>query len=407
MPEPANIPYLPPEILVPIIAYSEEKQVCLVNLLSSGSLKCEEQHSFTTVIYTRGDLDQDGKYTRGSIEALPLRHRCVYRNVRENSEPAIPLNQADDLSIELQRWNLTKRVIVMDVGREEDIRKEAHRTKEEYRSEPWLPDLHDVARLVASSTQAKLNFWDKRIFDTIPLVNHTESGNIGLEVDNGAYVNRLRPEDDHLACEKIRHLMIRPFFKSTDKGYDIIEDELRGQLKNYFRELMLLNALELNYYGAMDFMFRLDWHLLKNLEVLCLDVTSVDPNQRYPKIQANLVEMGRHLKLKTLILLGASCVARYDDKGKEAWVAALEDDAHVEGDDDHSLISLLKETLRPGGQIHCIDYLGPENRWSPYAEAEESDLDTTEIELLVQGREHDWQRFVRNVLRRDFESSSS
>ncbi|KAM0245216.1 hypothetical protein ACHAP5_005614 [Fusarium lateritium] len=407
MPEPANTPYLPPEILVPIIASSEEKQVCLVNLLSKGSLKCEEQHSHTTVIYIRGELGQDGKYARGSIEALPLRHRCVYGTVRENDEPALPFNQADDLSVELQRWHLTNRVVVMDVAREEDIRGEAQRTKEEYRAEPWLPDLHDVARLVASSTQAKLNFWDKRIFDTIPLANHDESGNIGLEVDNGAYVNRLRPGDNHLACEKIRHLMIRPFFTSTDKGYDIIEDQLQGQLKNYFRELMLLNALELNYYGAMDFMFRLDWHLLKNLEVLCLDVTSVDINQRYSKFETSFVEMGRHLNLKTLILLGASCVARYDDKGKEAWVAALEDDAHVEGDAGLSLISLLKETLRPGGQIHCIDYLGPNNLWAPYGYLEESDLNSSEIDLLVQGKRHSWQRFVRNVLRRDFESSSS
>jgi hypothetical protein len=330
MPEPANIPYFPPEVLVPIIAYSEQTQCCLINLLSKGSLKCEEPHSFTTVIYTRGDCDRDGNYTRGSIESLPFQHRCVYGTVRENSEPVIPFNQADDLSVELQRWNLTKRVIVMDIESEEDIRKEVQRILREHLPKHGASNLNDVSSLINSSIQAKLNFWDKRIFDTIPLANDNCNGSIKLEIDNGAYTNRLRPEDSQLACERIRHLMIRPVFNYMDKIDAIIVDELEGQLGEYHPAINLAWPIGSNYYRAMDFMLRLDWPLLKNLEVLCLDLTGVDPHWRYSEIQARFGEMGRHLKLKTLILLGASGLARYDDKGKEAWVAALEDDKYDE-----------------------------------------------------------------------------
>ncbi|SPJ79089.1 uncharacterized protein FTOL_07480 [Fusarium torulosum] len=200
MPEPANIPHLPPEVLVPIIAYSEETQCCLINLLSRGSLKCEEPHSFTTVIYTRGDCDQDGNYTRGA--------------------------------------------------------------------------------------------------------NDNCNGSIKLEIDNGAYTNRLRPEDSQLAYERIRHLIIRPVFNYMDKIDAIILDELEGQLGEYHPAMNLSWPIGSNYYRAMDLMLSIDWHLLKNLEVLCLDLTGVDPHWRYPEIQASFVEMGRHLKLKTLILPG-------------------------------------------------------------------------------------------------------
>jgi hypothetical protein len=411
MPETANIPYLPPEVLVPIIAYSEETQCCLINLLSKGSLKCEEPHVFTTVVYTRGDRDQDGNYTRGSIEALPFQHRCVYGTVRENSEPVIPINQADDLSVELQRWHLTKRVLVMDIGSEEDIRKEVQRILREHWSKRGASNINDVFSLINSSIQAKLNFWDKRIFDTIPLANNNGNGGIKLEIDNRAYTNRLRNEDSQLACERIRHLMIRPVFNYMDKVRNVILDELEEQLGEYHSAINLSLPIASNYYRAMDFMLRLDWHLLKNLEVLCLDLTGVDPHWRYLEIQASFVEMGRHLKVKTLILLGASGLARYDDKGKEAWVAALEDDEYDEasrfhpknwGDNEKpSLISVLKETLRPGGQIHFIDFLKPGDPWSSCSEEENPNLDNYVIELVAQELGREWLEPYHSHTRRD------
>lgn len=402
MPEPADIPHLPLEVLVPIIAQSEETQCCLINLLSRGSLKCGELHSFTTVIYTRGDRDQDGNYARGSIEPLAFRHRCVHGIVRENSEPTIPFNQADELSVELQRWHLTKRVNVMDLGNEEDICKEAQRILKERCSKDGAPgldvdfyDYHSAVRDVRiiwdrtiledeasgwwdedefclGRVEDLLNFWNKGIFDTIPLANDNGSGSIKLETSSGAYTNRLTPESPQLACEKIRQIMLRPVFDYEAKIKQIVIDEFHEQVREYDHVKVLADLVRSNYELAMEFMLRLDWHLLMDLEVLCLDLTLLIPNIRYNAMEKSLIEMGRHLNLKTLILLGVSDLTSDDDKSEEAWVADLEDDKPsirpgYRDDLKVSLISVLKETLRPGGQIHFVDFLEPGGPWSPYS----------------------------------------
>ncbi|CAJ0542917.1 Ff.00g003180.m01.CDS01 [Fusarium sp. VM40] len=161
---------------------------------------------------------------------------------------------------------------------------------------------------------------------------------------------------------------MRPVFDYEAKIKQFVIDEFHEQVRDYRHVEVLAEVVKSNYELSMEFMLRLDWHTLKDLEVLCLDLTLLIPNDRYKVIKKSLVEMGRHLNLKTLILLGVSELARYPYKSKEAWVADLEDDklrrtVHVQ----ESLISVLKETLRPGGQIHFVNFLEPGDSWSPYS----------------------------------------
>jgi hypothetical protein len=217
----------------------------------------------------------------------------------------------------------------MDIGNKEVFYKEAQRILKEIYSKDGTFALNDDSYLHHGGIEAALKLWDKRILDTIPLANDNGSGGIKLETGNGAYTNRLRPESPQLACEKIQQLMMRPVCNYRARIKQIVVDELQGQVREHDSAVFLSRAVASNYERAMDFMLCLDWHLLKNLEVLCLDLTLISPHLRYTAIETSLVEMGRHLNLKTLILLRVSGLPGYrekDEKVKEALVATLEDD---------------------------------------------------------------------------------
>ncbi|KAM0544800.1 hypothetical protein ACHAPJ_011627 [Fusarium lateritium] len=365
--KPQRVPYLPPEILIRIVAETEEFCCCLIHMLTKGKLKCEGFQDWTTVIYTRGVPNGDGTFTRGSIEALPLHHRCVFGTFQSHS--ALPHNPSDSFSVELKGWHVTKRDLVFDFGLKDDVVGELVRLERQLRECPILT----MSELIREPDY-KYFFLDQGILDTIPITsdpNHPEGSGT---VNSGAYTHRLRQNDSHLVCQKIRHLILRATPKTGD-DFIVIGNALLNQIEHLSVDAYrILQSLYLNQELAMLGMLDLEWALLQNLDTLCLDLTSLEVVLDFEELRPKFVQMGQHLHLKTLILLGVPCLAKFNDLGEEAWVTKLEDQDYCIPDPDPAIfssdykpgmISVLKQCLRPGGQIHFIADLKPGEPYWP------------------------------------------
>ncbi|KAF4958369.1 hypothetical protein FGADI_2535 [Fusarium gaditjirri] len=383
-----NVPFLPPELSLRIIEESEEASLCLVNHLSKGKLLCDGFQNHTTVIYTRGEKQKDGSLSRGRLETLPMQHRCVTGVIRVSDTPVLPFDRSDDYSVELEISHLTKRTVVAELGMDRDIATPVlNLDKHAY------PPHYDPYRLfgVYYLGYALL---DRQFIATLPVeIGGGEARDLlGITRNQTALTRRLRPDDEKLACEKIKHLMIRE--NSLSDG-DI--NEILHQLKDD-----LVTVRNIHRWSAYVLRHRYElqcsplcpkWELLKGLETLCIDMTAVMEHPIPPLMGIKIKQMARCLNLKTLILLGVPCLARYDfqtpngekegeeeENGQEAWVAYLEDNIYFrfEGIRRETLnyLYLFKDLVRPGGQIHfisdeapCTPYWpGPDARVEPIEE---------------------------------------
>ncbi|KAM0350675.1 hypothetical protein ACHAPU_003164 [Fusarium lateritium] len=132
----------------------------------------------------------------------------------------------------------------------------------------------------------------------------------------------------------------------------------------YARRRDTFDALVLHSHYAMDTTLYLDWPLLKNLEVLSLDMGDMISG-RSESFKVRLVQMAQHLNLKSLILYGVSYeVNRFERKDGEAWLSALEGDKIDEESGSPRaglngwtpcLMKLFRGCSRPGGQIHFVN----------------------------------------------------
>ncbi|KAF4999346.1 hypothetical protein FGRMN_2487 [Fusarium graminum] len=260
MSESARLPCLPPEISVRIVAESEETQCCLINLLSRGFYQCQGYQEYATVIYTRGDRDEDGAFTRGSLEVLQMHHRCVYGTTRAHNEPLIPFNPADKLSVELELAD-DFFIEILRIDRLVCNNRRPFPSKK-------------VVGLIRSR-EYSLSLTDKKVSDIIPFVDEDGRDGTVPRTNRGAYFDRWQPEDPQLACEKIRHLMIRRDHGLFTESQDYIWDELEEREMTYERRKEICDAVSWNSFCAIDATLYLEWSLLMNLEVLCLDLTGV------------------------------------------------------------------------------------------------------------------------------------
>ncbi|KAF5558592.1 hypothetical protein FNAPI_4995 [Fusarium napiforme] len=370
-----SAPFLPPELSLRIIKESEEAPVCLVNQLSRGKLQCDGGfQNHTTVIYTRGEKQKDGTLSRGRLEALPMQHRCVAGVMRTSETPALPFDRSDDFSIELATHHLKKRTVVAEIGLDEDIANPVLNLDKHAFPPYYNPtDFLNVRYL-------GYTLLDKRFIATVPIeiggddnVRHLA----GITINQTALTHRLRSADENLACEKIRHLMIR----ANKVTYDFIFARL-VEINNDLAKVRSIYKWSSKLCGYRDELLlsslRTKWELLSNLDTLCLDITGIRALHESPLLGVQIDKMARCLNLKTLILLGVPCMARYDcnipneeqeteqqetEQGEEAWVAYLEDNStyKYEGTtiSPTNWLYVFKDLVRPGGQIHFIEDIAP------------------------------------------------
>ncbi|KAF5595159.1 uncharacterized protein FSUBG_9216 [Fusarium subglutinans] len=367
-----SIPFLPPELSLRIIQESEETPVCLVNHLSRGMLQCDgglQDH--TTVIYTRGEKQTDGALSRGRLEALPMQHRCVAGLIRPADTPALPFDPSDDYSLELEISHLTKRTVVAELGLDEDIANPVLNLDKHA-----LPPYYDPHKFI-NIRYVGYDLLNRHFIATVPI----EIGGdddirplTGITRNQSALTHRLRPDDEKLACEKMKHLMIRE--SNLSEGH--VLDTLTQLADN------LVTVQDVNRWSAHLIIYRdvlrssplhPRWELLTNLETLCIDMTQQMMHHKSPLMGVQINKMARHLNLKTLILLGTPCRARFDymtpngEAGEEAWVTYLENNLDLGYDATHgraiNYLFLFKNLVRPGGQIHFIADRAPGTAYWP------------------------------------------
>lgn len=366
-------PFLPPEISLRIIEESEEDCICLVNHLSRGKLRCDGGfQNHTTVIYTRGEKKRDGLLSRGRLEALPMQHRCVAGVIRASDTPALPLDPSDDYSIELEISHLTKRTIVAEIGLDEDIANPVLNLDKHAFPPRYDPAIFINIRYVG---HALLN---RHFIATVPIEIGGDEGIrqlAGITMRQTALARRLRPDDGKLACQMIKHLMIRE--SNLSIGYIMyalarLQDDL-VTVRDINRWKFYLNMYqeELRMSPLIP-----KWELLQNLETLCIDMTQQMVHNGAPLFGFQINKMARYLNLKTLILLGVPCLVRYDiltpdgkGAGEEAWVAYLEDNDEFKWEAAQikptNWLYIFKDLVRPGGQIHFIADQAPNTLYWP------------------------------------------
>ncbi|KAF4336114.1 hypothetical protein FBEOM_10050 [Fusarium beomiforme] len=333
------------------ITESEEVPVCLQN--------------YILVIYTHGEENEDQTFSRGRLEALPLQHRCIFGTIQNPNNPVLPLNLSDEDEMEGDIG--INPVVVVDLGLDDDIA-EQMLTLDRNIHPPYSAP-YELLSFEASG----YSFMDRRVFEAVPLMTDAENllqlAGIAPETEI-ALTRRSPPSDEELACSRIKHLVIRRK-DLRHRDFNAIMAKLEAGIRNE-ADLPLWREYLTNYcYSLLGAGLCLEWDLLQNLETLVLDLTGQLGREYMDWLEQQASWMSEYLNLKTLILVGMPCLARYDVKhsngrsGEEFWVSYLEDIPGVPvptpAGDGLAVIflSFFKDLMRPGGQIHFLDHLEP------------------------------------------------
>ncbi|KAF4971050.1 hypothetical protein FZEAL_9928 [Fusarium zealandicum] len=350
--EAKKLPSLPTEIILKILNMSLDVNVCWIHKLTKGlSSPCEGLGEESTVIYTRGHPDREGEYSRGSIEVLPLQHRCLFNAPIKDINDFLTVPGDKTWEDSLREYDLSNRMQVFD--------------------RQWNKFLSVTFLHAASDEDApeSTTVLDPDILDSIPFSDNSVYGKTARFVPR-AWTNVLKKGDQKLACQFIRHLMIHATNAEEDDAdiaRKIIKDLFGSTLSPGNRHTVLTVALEKRM-DELGCMIELSWPLMSNLQSLCLDLRCIRAHTYYDWVKDFYQDMGQHLRLKTLVLVGLPCRMNFGDLGEEAWVAMLEDNELIEGEDEEmpeekemfpTYIHIFKECLLPGGQLHLICDIWP------------------------------------------------
>ncbi|KAF5006285.1 hypothetical protein FDECE_7331 [Fusarium decemcellulare] len=378
-----NIPHLPNEIILQILKFATEDSKCLVHELSRGETPCEGLGDHSTVIYTRGYPNRNGEYSRGTIEVLPLQHRCL---------TSAPIKNDQDIQS-----------IAVDPSWEEELYRHRLRNQVHVYDRDWRPDLRDVALEVARNidpsanrldqVQEGLMVLDTRILDDIPFPTDIFGGIVGPNAR--AWAKKVNEDDTELECQHLQHLMMRtPRSDRWAAYHQALMPELADMFAPLFPFEIRLGCLR-NYDKELLSTLDLEWPLFSNLETLHLNLYGLRADDIYHRLQPLFQKMALHLRLETLVLFGVPCKMDYRNGGDEVWVAKLEDREIIDDETDMfgdpvefpSQINILKHCLRPGGQIHFIYDAAP---WSSFWDGPDDDVfaleDDGEIREVVAGK---------------------
>ncbi|KAF4965073.1 hypothetical protein FSARC_7107 [Fusarium sarcochroum] len=362
--EPIKLPTLPTEITLKILQETTQKHECWIHLLSKGKSPCSEGFGqYSTVIYTRGQKDEEGNIGRGHLEGIPLQHKCIFNHPVADGKIDFKVPNDESWENALKRHRLTNQLHVYDRIIHPELLDELKYIWDLYENGLGITDVMRCVR--------DLEVLGGNIMGEIPFSRSSYSGLIGL--NRQAYLKRFTRYDTLLECQRRRHVMIRasPFGWYQFNMFDPILDQACPGMSlatrhNFYR------ALSDSHVRETKAILKIEWSLMTGLESLCIDLNS--PQWLTCRdLKPLCIEMGKHLKLKTLVILGIPARMDYRKKSQEFWVETLEDNEEVQdivaendsdiasdiGNNDDNIsyttyIFWFKECLQPGGQLHLI-----------------------------------------------------
>ncbi|RSM11349.1 hypothetical protein CDV31_006787 [Fusarium ambrosium] len=346
------------------------KDKCWISEALEGKMSCEKHSQyFSTIVYTRGELDKsipgsnartDG-YLRGKIEVLPSEKSCMFDYPIADKEELISHHPANRLHV-YDRFKDEEYIESLMDQTEEIFGDMNERVVDKLRGGDVIDALNaaleDLMVFDFTKVVEETPLLSTRLLDNVPFSIDLFGGKKGPNAQ--AWTRRLKQDDALLKCQHLRHLMIR-------KGDRLLFSTVANNVPGTFCKIPLLQLGDIDdvaqerYLHDYDALFNLEWSLLSNLESLCLDIRGIHEERRKP-IEALFVKMGRHLSLKTLVLIGVPQLIDFNSVGSEEFIAQQEDDEFLvfPGDDYDSpteltnYVHFLKECLRPGGELRLV-----------------------------------------------------
>ncbi|RSM14051.1 hypothetical protein CEP52_001576 [Fusarium oligoseptatum] len=333
-------------------------------------MTCQEHSQyFTTIVYTRGELEKSipgsnartDRYLRGKIEVLSSEKSCMFDYPIANKEELISHHPTNRLHV-YDRFKDEEYIEGLMDQAEEIFGDLKERVADEVRGgdeiDALSAGLENLMVVDFTNVVEETPLLSTRLLDNVPFSIDLYGGKKGPNAQ--AWTRRLKQDDTLLKCEYLRHLMIR-------KGDRLLFSTVARSVRGTFCKIPLLQLGDIDhvarkrYERDYDALFNIEWSLLSNLESLCLDIRGIHEERRKP-IEALFVKMGRHLSLKTLVLIGVPQLIDFDSVGSEEFIAQQEDDEFLvfPGDDYNSpteltnYVHFLKECLRPGGELRLV-----------------------------------------------------
>ncbi|KAF4453854.1 hypothetical protein F53441_3540 [Fusarium austroafricanum] len=339
--EPSRIPTLPNEIILKTLQETTQKDKC--------------------------QRDRDGKFGEGKIEELPLEHKCIYHKPVADGEIEFKLPDDESWELALRKNRLIHQLHVYDRPLNPDLVASFRPLWDRYKS-------GNLTQQAFSSKVRRIILLVGPILDDIPF-------NLGFyrRANQVAHMKRLTLHDKLLECQRRKHIMIRssPWAGSSiralnagglDQLISQIAPEASGQEQTIIHFELVMSKLR----DHKD-LLHVDWSLMTCLESLCLDLSAPLGWNRNQELEDMCMLMERHLKLKTLVVLGLPLDMDYHnvvdppiygENADELWLEILETKGYIHrAITQHGQLDIirsptyifwLKECLQPGGKLHLL-----------------------------------------------------
>ncbi|PTD12949.1 hypothetical protein FCULG_00003002 [Fusarium culmorum] len=316
--EPNRLFVLPPEILFNIMKETTQKEECWINLLPAAQQRA-------LIVYWSTQKAESPK--------VPGAFPCVFERPVADGKIDVEGIANKNLELSLRANRLRSQLNVYERSLDSDlvdnVRSICLRLQDEDITPAELRLMCQRFPVLSRAITEVLPFTDA-VYGCLDTVHPSEP-------NSGAREKRLLPSDDMLECQRLKHVMIRSSPWEGRAG-DLIDQVLidANPLPGANQTLMMQTYLRMILSERMieDDIARLniDWYLLSGLESLCFDLNTASWRKSLRQLRSMLLSMGRHLKLKTLVVL---------DFGEGTLT-------------EPNVIASLMSCLQPGGELHLI-----------------------------------------------------
>ncbi|KAM0543767.1 hypothetical protein ACHAO7_009221 [Fusarium culmorum] len=264
--------------------------------------------AYSVLVYTKGGVAQGPR-------SFPCHHKCVFERPVADGKIDVEGIANKNLELSLRANRLRSQLNVYERSLDSDlvdnVRSICLRLQDEDITPAELRLMCQRFPVLSRAITEVLPFTDA-VYGCLDTVHPSEP-------NSGAREKRLLPSDDMLECQRLKHVMIRSSPWEGRAG-DLID-------QTYLRMILSERMIE-------DDIARLniDWYLLSGLESLCFDLNTASWRKSLRQLRSMLLSMGRHLKLKTLVVL---------DFGEGTLT-------------EPNVIASLMSCLQPGGELHLI-----------------------------------------------------